>query len=74
MTSSRFDLGPTLKTLNLTLLRFIERFGFQNLALTLSIDISLRGSFAKSLSHYAHISEKVLWCLGRSLEMTNSLG
>ena len=32
MTSSRFDLGLTLKTLNLSLLRFIERSGFQNLA------------------------------------------
>ena len=31
MTSSRFDLGSTLKTLNLSLLRFNERFGSENL-------------------------------------------
>ena len=30
MTSLQFDLGPTLKTLNLSLLRFIERYGLQN--------------------------------------------
>ena len=30
MTSSQFDLDPTLKTLNLSLLRFIEQSGFQN--------------------------------------------
>ena len=42
--------------------------------LTLSIDISLRGKFAKSLSHHTHISEEVFWCLGRSSEMTNSFG
>ena len=30
MTSSRFDLGSTSKTLNLSLLRFNERYGFQN--------------------------------------------
>ena len=31
MTSSQFDLGSTSKTLNLSLLRFNERSGFQNL-------------------------------------------
>ena len=31
MTSLRFDLGPTSKTLNLSLLWFIERSKFQNL-------------------------------------------
>ena len=40
--------------------------------LTLSIDISLRGTLAKSLSHQTHISKKVFWCLGRSSEGTNS--
>ena len=30
MMSSRFDLGPTLKTLNLSILQFIERSKFQN--------------------------------------------
>ena len=30
MTSSRFDFDSTSKTLNISLLRFIERFGFQN--------------------------------------------
>ena len=30
MTSSQFDLGLTSKTLNLFLLWFFERFGFQN--------------------------------------------
>ena len=30
MTSSRFDLGPTSKNLNLSLLRFIEWSEFQN--------------------------------------------
>ena len=30
--------------------------------------------FAKSLSHYTHISEDVFWCLGSSLEMTNLFG
>ena len=34
--------------------------------LTLSIDIPLRGSLAKSLPHHIHISEKVSWCLGSS--------
>ena len=42
--------------------------------LTLSIDISLRGTFAKSLSHHTHISEEVFWCLGSSSKMTNSFG
>ena len=32
MTSSRFDLGSTSKTLNLSLLRFNERSGSENLA------------------------------------------
>ena len=40
--------------------------------LTLSIDISLRGTLAKSLSHHTHVSEKVFWCLGSNLEGTNS--
>ena len=30
MTSSRFDLSPTLKTLNLSILQFIKQSGFQN--------------------------------------------
>ena len=30
MTSLQFDLGPTLKTLNLSLLQFIEQSGLQN--------------------------------------------
>ena len=42
--------------------------------LTLSIDIPLRIYFAKSLSRHTHISEKVIWSLGNSLEMTNSFG
>ena len=41
---------------------------------TLSIDISLGGTFAKSLSHHTHISEEVFWCLGSNSEMTNSFG
>ena len=40
--------------------------------LTFSIDISLRGTLAKSLSHHTHICEKVFWCLGSSSEETNS--
>ena len=40
--------------------------------LTLSIDISLRGTLAKSLSHHTHICEKVFWCLGSCSEGTNS--
>ena len=32
MTSSQFDPGSTSKTLNLSLLRFNERSGFENLA------------------------------------------
>ena len=32
MMSSRFDLGSTLKTLNLFILRFIKRSGSENLA------------------------------------------
>ena len=42
--------------------------------LTLSIDISLRGTFAKYLSHHTYISEEVFWYLGSSSEMTNLLG
>ena len=42
--------------------------------LTLSIDITLRGDLAKSLSYHIHISEKVIWCLGSSSEITNSFG
>ena len=42
--------------------------------LNLSIDIPLRGSLTKSLSHRTHICEEVLWCLGSNLEMTNSFG
>ena len=34
MMSSRFDLGSTLKTLNLFFLRFNEQSGFQNLGIT----------------------------------------
>ena len=41
--------------------------------LTLSIDISLRGTLAKSLSHHTHIYEKLFWCLGSSLEGSNSI-
>ena len=37
MTLSQFDPGLTLKTLNLTLLRFNERSGFENLDLHLII-------------------------------------
>ena len=40
--------------------------------LTLSIDISLRGTLAKSLSHHTHIYEEVIWCLESSSEETNS--
>ena len=36
MTLSRFDHGPISKTLNLSLLRFIERSGFQNYGLHLT--------------------------------------
>ena len=39
---------------------------------SLSIDISLRGTLAKSLSHHTHISEKIFWCLGSSSKGTNS--
>ena len=42
--------------------------------LTLSIDIPLRGSLSKSLSHHTHIYEVVIWCLGSSSKMTNSFG
>ena len=42
--------------------------------LTFSINIPLRGVFAKSLPHHIHISEKVIWCLGSSSERTNSFG
>ena len=35
MTSSRFDLGSTSKNLNFSLLRFNERFGFENLGVYL---------------------------------------
>ena len=38
------------------------------------VEISLRGTFAKFLSHHTHINEEVFWCFGSSLEMTNSLG
>ena len=38
MTSSQFDLGLTLKTLNLYLLRFNERFGFENLGLNMALN------------------------------------
>ena len=40
MTSSRFDLGSTLKTLNLFFLRFNERSGFQNLASIMTFNMS----------------------------------
>ena len=36
MTSSRFDLGSTSKTLNLSLLRFNERSGSENLGWTIN--------------------------------------
>ena len=39
--------------------------------LTVSIDISLRGTFSQILSHHTHIREEVFWCLGSSLEETN---
>ena len=42
--------------------------------LTLSIDISLRGTFDKSLRQHTHISEEVFRCLGSSSERTNSFG
>jgi len=35
MTSSRFDSGSILKTLNLSFLRFNERSGFENLDLNI---------------------------------------
>ena len=41
--------------------------------LTLSIDISLRGILANSLSQHIHICEKVFWCLGNNSEGTNSI-
>ena len=37
MTSSRFDLGPTSKTLNLFVLRFIEQSRSKNLGMHASI-------------------------------------
>ena len=40
--------------------------------LTLSIDTSLRGALAKSLSHHTHFYEEVIWCLGSSSEGPNS--
>ena len=40
--------------------------------LILSIGICLRGALAKSVPHHIHIGEKVIWCLGSSLERTNS--
>ena len=40
--------------------------------LTLSIDISLRDTLPKSLSHHAHINKKIFWCLGSNSEGTNS--
>ena len=40
--------------------------------LTLSINTSLRGTFAKSLSHHTHICEEAFWYLGSSSEGTNS--
>ena len=33
--------------------------------LTLSIDISLRGTFAKSLSHHTHISDEIFLVFGK---------
>ena len=40
--------------------------------LTLSINISLRGTFSQSVSHHTHISVEVFWCLGSSSKGTNS--
>ena len=40
MTSSRFDPGSTSKTLNLSLLRFNERSGSENLANILIVKIA----------------------------------
>ena len=40
--------------------------------LTLSIDISLRGTLVKSLFHHTHICEKAFWYLGSSSKGTNS--
>ena len=40
--------------------------------LTISIDTSLKGTLAKSLSHHTHVCEEAFWYLGSSLEETNS--
>jgi len=50
-------------------------FGSSNSStLTLFIDIPLRGALAKSLPHYIHINEKVIWRLGSSSRRTNLFG
>ena len=40
--------------------------------LTLSIDTSLRGTLARSISNYTHICEEEFWYFGSSSEGTNS--
>ena len=62
---------PSRKT-RLTLPQFLSFDSPNSSTLTLSIDTSLRGTLAKSLSHHTHISEKVLRCLGSSSKGTNS--
>ena len=44
MMSSWFDLGSTLKTLNLSILRFNDRSGSENLGFELSILLLVRES------------------------------
>ena len=51
MTSSRFDLGSTSKTLNLSLLRFNERSGSENLACGVWEDKDYGSSLQKRVSH-----------------------
>ena len=66
MTSSRFDLGSTSKTLNLSLLRFNERSGSENLGLdeTLNVFAGL-GLFKNLQKNYA--------CDFRSVEPNSQL-
>ena len=64
------------KTSNLARLTHPQSLSFDSpncSILTLSIDISLRDTLAKSLSQHIHICEKVFWCLGNSSEGTNSI-
>ena len=73
MTSSRFDLGSTSKTLNLSLLRFNERSGSENLAHTYfkikhdtptsSICESHNSSMTRLRESISHISFLFVWHL-----------